>query len=88
MDGLKELMGAKLGSGKPKKGKLHMSIHKMDDGKFHAEHNYRGGQEPTPDRTEHAPANMAALLAHIKEHFGGDDEAAEESAPAPAAEQA
>lgn len=75
MDGLKELMAAKLGSGKPKKkAKLHMNIHKMDDGKFHTEHSYRGGSEPTPEPSEHAPANMAALLEHVKEHFGGGEE--------------
>lgn len=81
---LKSLMAEKLGSGKPKskKAKLHMSIHKMDDGKFHTEHDYRGGQEPTPDRSEHAPANMAALIDHIKEHFG--DTESEPAAPAPA----
>lgn len=78
---LKSMMAEKLGSGKPKgkKARLHMAIHKMDDGKFHTEHSYRGGSEPSPESSEHAPANMAALLDHVKQHFseGGAEAPAE-----------
>jgi hypothetical protein len=72
---MKELMTSKLGSGKKpsKKARLHMAIRKMDDGKYHVQHDYRSGEEPAPESSEHAPANMAALLAHVKEHFSGED---------------
>jgi hypothetical protein len=70
---LKELMAAHLGSGeKKKKAKLHMNIHKLDDGKFMVEHSYRGN-EPTPESTQHAPANLKELHAHLDEHYGPEE---------------
>jgi hypothetical protein len=85
MPDLKELMGAALGSGKAKKkkAKLHMNIHRMTDGKFHVEHSYRGGEEPMPEGSEHAPANLAELKAHMDAHFGPEEEP--EGTPAPEA---
>lgn len=73
-------MAEKLGGGKPKKSaKLHMNIHKMDDGKFLVQHDYRGGTEPTPESSQHAPASMKELVAHLGKHYGED-------APEPPAE--
>jgi hypothetical protein len=72
---LHELMASRLGSGQPKKkkAKLHMHIYQMDDKKFHVEHSYRGGEEPSPEGSEHAPANLKELHAHLDSNYGPDD---------------
>lgn len=79
---LNDLMGAKLGSDKPtdksapkpQKPKLHMTIHPLDDNRFHVQHDYRG-QEPTPDRAEFAPAGMEELHKHIDKFYAPAKEA-------------
>lgn len=69
-----ELMASSLGGQEktPKKPKLHMHIHQMDDGKFHVQHDYRGGHtlDTMPESSEHAPTDMAALHQHIDKHYG------------------
>jgi hypothetical protein len=85
------LMAEKLGSGKKgkKKAKLHMHIRPLDDGKYHVQHQMSGGDEGSSEASEHAPANLKALLDHIGQHYGGgEDSGASDSAaasPAPTA---
>lgn len=82
-ESLKSLMAEKLGSGKkPKKAKLHMHIHKMEDGKFMMEHHMKGGSEPMPEPTQHAAVDMKELVSHIGKHFS-DDGPAPQMAAAP-----
>lgn len=81
---LKSLMAEKLGGAKKpsSKAKLHMHIHKMDDGKYLMEHHMRGGSEPTSgEPTQHAAVNMKELISHIGKHFGDGDESHEASEP-------
>lgn len=79
-----EMMAEKLGGGKkPKKAKLHMHVHKMDDGKFMMEHHMTGGEEAPAEPTQHAAVDIKELLSHVGKHFGGDDEAAPEQNPEP-----
>ena len=72
MDGtLQELMAGKLGGEKSakKSAKLHMNVHKMDDGKFYIEHHMRGGQEPEESK-QYAAADIKELHDHMDKHFG------------------
>lgn len=75
---LKNLMAEKLGGMKAApKAKLHMHMHKMDDGKFLVEHHMRGGSEPTPESKQFAASDMKELISHIGKHYS------EEVPPAP-----
>jgi hypothetical protein len=78
-DAKKEVMKkatAGLGGDKKKKHRLHMHIRPVEDGRFTVDHEYRGGQEPMPESTTHAPQDIQELLDHVKRHYSEEmDEA-------------